>query len=115
MLGELESISDAGYLDQVLSDVDLDSVITEASSPELSAWTLQLSERHHWETLAKLDRDLSGRVRTDVSGLINDVQQARGLYTALRTAGVPFERNTDGQHLVDWLAGLRRFSRIASL
>jgi len=114
MLGELESISDAGYLDEVLSDVDLDSVITDATSPESSAWTSQISERHHWQTLAKLDQDLSGRVRTDISRLIDDVRRATGLYTTLQAAGVPFERNTDGQHLVDWLAGLQSFSRIAA-
>jgi len=115
MLGELESIFDAGYLGQVASDVDLDSVITDATSPESSAWTSQISERHHWQTLAKLEQDLSGRVRTDISRLINDVRQAAGLYTKLQAAGVPFERNTDGQHLVDWLAGLQAFSRIAAL
>ena len=115
MLGELESISDAGYLARVLSDVDLDSVITDATSPESSAWTSRISERHHWQTLAKLDQDLCGQVRRDIAGLIDDVRQATGLYTALQAAGVPFERNTDGQHLVAWLAGLQAFARIAAL
>ncbi|MBN2292553.1 MAG: hypothetical protein JXM70_09020 [Pirellulales bacterium] len=115
MLGELESISDAGYLDQVLSDVDLDSIITDATSPESSAWTSQISDRHHWQTLAKLDQDLSGPVRRNIMGLIADVRQATGLYATLKAAGVPFERNTDGQHLFDWLAGLQTFIRIAAL
>ena len=115
MLSELESISDAGCLNQVLSDIDLDSVITDATSPESSAWTSRMSERHHWQTLARLEQGLSGRVRRDIFELINDVRQATGLYTTLQAAGVPFERNTDGQHLVAWLAGLQAFARIAAL
>jgi len=114
-LSELESIYDAGYLEQVLSDVDLDKTIRESSSPEGSDWNATLSERHHWQTLSSLDEKLSGDVRPDMGDLVRMVRKAQGLFTMLQAEGVPFDRNTQGQQYKDWLTGIQRFVAIAGV
>ena len=115
-LSELESISDAGHLDKVISNVPLDSIITSATSPEASGWNVAVSERHHWQTLAALDARLSGSVKQDVSELVRQVRQSQGLLTLLLSEGVPFERrSTLEQHYKDWLTGLQRFVTITGL
>jgi len=113
---ELESISDAGYLDDVLSGVALDQTITTAASPESSSWNSQLSERHHWQTLASLIGPLTGNVRRDMSELVRRVRQAQGLFTLLMAEGVPFDRRSQlEQHYKDWLMGLQRFANITGI
>lgn len=115
-LSELESIFDAGHLDQVLSNVDLDKTIREAASPEASDWNATLSERHHWQTLASLDGNLSGEVRRDMADLVRSVRKSQGLFTLLQAEGVPFDRSTQqGQQYKDWLQGLQRFVSIAGV
>lgn len=114
-LSELESIYDAGYLDQVLSGVDLDEVIRSASSPEASAWNLATSERHHWQTLSTLDEPISGDVRSDMSELVRLVRRAQGLFTLLQSEGVPFDRANTGQHYKDLLTGIQRFVSAAGI
>jgi hypothetical protein len=111
MLSELESVFEAGYLNEALSGVGLDSVITSATSPEDSGWSTQISERHHWQTLSAMLDDITGNPRADVEAVVETVRQADGFYTLLKGAGVPFERNTDGQHLAEWLRGLQSFQR----
>jgi len=113
MLSELESIHRAGYLDQILSNVELDSMIRRATSPERSEWTTQISERHHWQTLSAMNEELEGSPKASTAAVIESVRQAIGLYTVLRGSGVPFERSTDGEHLREWLRALTAFQREA--
>ena len=101
---ELDSIEDAGYLEDVLSGVELDS---ELDSPD--AWNLRISERHHWQTLAAFDERITGRPRTDVAAMIEAILNARGLFTTLQSEGVPFSSQSDGSHLQDWLRAMRSF------
>jgi len=113
MLDELESIHDTGYLDRALSNVDLDSMIRSATSPQDAGWTTQISERHHWQTLSAMNEDLTGNPKADTAAVIESVREAIGLYTLLRGSGVPFERNTDGEHLREWLRALTTFQHEA--
>ncbi len=110
MLSELQSIYEADHLDAVLSGVDLDSVIREASSPEDAAWTARISERHHWQTLAAGIDTLTGKSKKDTEKIIDQVRKANGLYTLIKP-GVPFGHHTDGRHLPEWFRGLQEFQR----
>ncbi len=109
MLSELESITEVGHLEEVLSGVPLDSVITDAPSPESSNWTGRLSERHHWQTLAAAIAEFGGQPQSDLESVIEYVRTARGLYTQVKGAGVPFERHIDGHHLSSWYRGIQSF------
>ncbi|MCH7726889.1 MAG: hypothetical protein IH991_10460, partial [Planctomycetes bacterium] len=111
MLSELESISEAGYLDAAVSNVALDSIIKSAASPESSGWTTQFSERHHWQSLSAMNEDLTDTPKADTAAVVESIRQASGLYTLLKGAGVPFERNTDGEHLREWLRALTAFQQ----
>jgi len=115
MLGELQDIDEVNRLDAVLSGVPLDNVITGASSPTASDWNIALSERHHWQTLRSMDNALSGRVRSDVPNVVQQLQDADGLYRLLEAAGVTFERNTGKDHLVEWIRAIRSFQDMAGL
>lgn len=115
-LSELESVFDAGHLEKVISDVALDDIIKNAASPEASDWNMAVSERHHWQTLANIASKLTGRVKPDISELLQQVRQAQGLLTLLMSDGVPFDkRSTLEQHYKDWSTGLQRFVRLTGI
>lgn len=116
LLGELQSVFDVGKLDQVLSGVAMDRVITAARSPaDASAWNRTLSEVHHWQTLKTLEDRVTGNPRSDVPTILSSLETASGLYTELARAGVIFDRLTGGTHLQEWIAALRQFRQLARI
>jgi len=115
LLSELEQIADISELDSVLSGVPLDDEITKAGSPESSAWNQRLSELHHWQTLAKLDAELTGEEGADVDKIAADIVSANALYAMLQNSGVVFDRNTTGDHLAEWGEAVKLFRERAEL
>ena len=115
LLGELQDIHDGGHLDDVLSGVPLDHVITDAASPQAADWTRPISQRHHWQALQRLNQMVTGDVRADLRTISQRIRNARGLYTMLEAAGVPFDRYTGKDHLTDWIRGIRGFCDEAGL
>ena len=115
LLSELEQISDIGELESVLSGVSLDSEISEAASPESSGWNQRLSELQHWQTLAKLDGEFSGKEKADVKKMDAAILLASTLYVRLQEEGVVFDRNTGGDHLQEWSDSLKVFCERAEL
>lgn len=114
-LGELQDIYDAGYLDDVLSDVPADAPLKAASSPQGSGWTTIHSQQHHWQTLRTMDDSLSGEVRKDARTLTRQLREADGLYRMLEAEGVQFNRFTGKDHLMEWVAALSEFQKMAGL
>lgn len=111
-LTELQDIFDAGELDAVLSEVELDNRITQALSPLAADWGREVSQLHHWQTLHALDATIRGKPKELTRKLIKALREADGLYTALEAQGVQFDKLTDGQHLVPWVKALRRFQQL---
>lgn len=108
---ELQDIFDVGRLNQVLSGVTLDNVITSAASPLSSGWNLNLSQQHHWQTLHSLDATLTGNLRSDIVDVLRRVRDAQGIYAVLERLGVEFERFTGKEHLPSWGRALSEFGR----
>lgn len=115
LLSELEQIAEIGQLDNVLSGVPLDSIITDAMSPESSSWNQRLSELHHWQTLAKLDAKLTGDASKDAKSLATKLSEATALYATLQEEGVVFDRNTGSEHLSEWSEALIDFRQRAGI
>lgn len=115
LLTELEQISDVGGLGLVLSNVGLDKMIADASSPEASDWNLRTSELHHWETLQSLEGKLSGDPSADFDRVVAWLKTANAIYVALKQAGVVFERYTQGQHIPEWVEGIQLFRSAVSV
>jgi hypothetical protein len=112
VLTELEDIFTVGRLNDVLSGVPLDSVITNAASPFSAPWTQGVAHQHHWQSLSKLDRSITGRVRQDLVNVVRQVREAQALYTALEQLGVEFERFNGKDHLADWARAISEFERL---
>jgi len=115
LLNELEQTFDAGCLEMVLSEVPLDSTITTAASPEASDWNRRTSELQHWQTLHKLDAELSGDPVKDLAQLEGALETATAIYGLIQADGVLFERNTQDQHLEDWKQAIQLFRKLVSL
>lgn len=114
-LGELQDVFDAGYLNDVLSKVALDSQITRAASPQASDWTTAISQQHHWQTLQAMDSALTGRVQPDLRSTARALRDANALFAVLEAAGVQFERATGKDHLTEWLNAIAMFQRASGL
>ena len=117
LLSELQLIHDVGELDGVLSGVTTDDIITAAASGPASAqWTAQISCQHHWETLAKMDSELTGNLSADLSHLLQKLEEAKAIYLVLRRAGVTFEGNSSEEHhLGAWVNAIQGFKTRLSL
>ncbi len=101
LLSELEQIHNIGALDEVLSGIDQDKIITAASSPETSSWSLSDSEQSHWATLANLDSELTGDVEIDMASVLAKLKTAKALYASLQQSGVIFESHNTREHHLD--------------
>ncbi len=110
LLGELQDIHVSGKLQDVLSGVVEDEIITSAQSPSAATnWGVAKSQLHHWHTLFRLDDEIEGRPKNDVKKMIKALREADGLYRILESDGVQFERNTNKDHLMQWVDALGRF------
>jgi len=110
-LQELQDVFEFGRLDDVLSGVDLDEVITSAESPQAASWNLAVAQQHHWQTLNALDSALPGRARQRVIAVMGLIRAAQGLFAVLEREGVTFERFTGKDHLMNWSRALSEFAR----
>jgi len=110
-LQELQDVFEVGRLDDVLSGVDLDEVITSAESPQAASWNLAVAQQHHWQTLHALDSAFTGRARQRVIRVMGLIRAAQGLYALLEREGVTFERFTGKDHLANWSRALSEFAR----
>jgi hypothetical protein len=108
-LSELQQVADVGMLDEVLSGVASDNVITSASSPEASDWVARTSELHHWESLKAVESTVSGDLAADLDSFQVLLDQASQLYLQLKAAGVVFERATAGSHIREWTDAISDF------
>lgn len=115
LLSELQQIDDVDLLDVVLSDAPSDKVITSAVSPEASDWNQRTSALHHWESLQKLDSQISGDCAVDLENLSAALEGASALYGALKGEGVVFERNSEDQHIGEWSAAIGLFRRMSGI
>lgn len=113
LLGDLQQIFENGRLEDVLSEVPLDSVIVDASSPEESDWSTRISELHHWESLKKFEEALGGDVVGNLKALKKRITLAQELYVELSEEGVVFGQRAD--HLDQWSDAIDSFRAMASL
>jgi len=111
LLAELQSIYEIGQLEDVLSDVSLDAQLRRAAGPQAAGWTTPMSHQHHWQTLAAMDRGITGRLRDDLRGVVQQLREADGLYRDLEAKGVQFERNTGKDHLMEWVQAIESLQR----
>lgn len=112
-LQELQEIYEVGKLEDVLSGVELDSVITEAESPLAATWNQNISQHHHWQTLNSLDQAITGNVRRNVLSVLGKVREARALYASLAREGVELKGFSGPGHLPNWGRALTEFARRA--
>src|SRR5262249_49350641 len=103
-------IYEVGQLDEVLSGVDLDHVITRASSPLEADWNVAVSQQHHWQTLSALEANITGTPRAESRNIVRAIRAAEGLYAILEQAGVSFERFTGKAHLMPWRRAVSEFA-----
>ena len=115
LLSELQQIYEIGRLNDALSGVSLDAVITEAASPENSDWNQPTSELHHWESLHLIDGELSGEVSSDVSDIEEKMIEAKGLYISLEKDGIVFGSRTRSNHLDQWAQGITKLRELITL
>jgi hypothetical protein len=115
LLSELQQIYEIDRLDDALSGVSLDSVITEAESPEDSDWNQPTSELHHWESLHLMDGELSGDVASDVSGIVEKMIEAKELYVSLEKDGIVFGSQTRSNHLDQWTEAISKLRDVITL
>jgi hypothetical protein len=109
LLSELQQIHELGRLDDVLSGVSLDNVISEALSPEESDWSARTSEIHHWECLHSVDEAFSGTVSSDLDTMGGRVDSAKELYVSLEEEGTVFGTLTRSNHLDQWADAISDF------
>lgn len=110
---ELQQIFEVDRLNDVLSRVDMDDLITKASSPQAADWGVNQGQMQHWQTLCKLDGELADNPKTAVRNLIRELRNADGLYRILEAQSVQFDRQTGKEHLMQWVEALTAFQRIA--
>jgi len=115
LLSELQQICEVERLDDALSGVTLDAVITAAESPEDSDWNQPTSELHHWECLHRLEGELSGDVAADVSGIEEKMTEAKELYVSLEKDGIVFGSQTRSNHLDQWADAVSKLRDVITL
>ena len=115
LLSELQQIFENGNMDDVLSGVPLDEVITEADGPDDSDWNARTSELHHWQTLAGFDELVGADVKKNITNLEKRISAAENLYLTLENDGVIFSVKSRSEHLEQWSEALQAFREIASL
>lgn len=115
LLSELQQVFENGDLEDVLSDVPYDTVITDASSPEDSEWSGRTSELHHWQTLVKFDQSLGANVKKNLTQIEERIAEAGELYLALANEGVVFSPKSRSEHLDQWTDAIQTFRETASL
>jgi hypothetical protein len=115
LLSELQQISEVGRLADVLSQVSLDAVITEAPSPEESNWTPRLSELHHWQSLHAVDQEIGNNVAANLVALEKRIDSAKELYVELAEEGVVFGTLTRSNHLDQWSEAIASFRNAVSI
>lgn len=115
LLSELQQIYEVDRLEDVLSGVSLDNLITDAESPEESDWNQPASELHHWESLHLMDGYLSGEVPADVSDIEEKIIEAKELYVSLEEDGIVFGSQTRSNHLDQWAEGIRKLRDVITL
>jgi hypothetical protein len=113
LVDELQDIYDTGRLDEVMSGADLDSIITDASSPQAATdWGLAVSQQQHWQTLSLLDEAIDDEPKSDAKNTLAKLRAADGLYRALELEGVQFDRNSNKDHLKQWIGALKRLQTL---
>jgi hypothetical protein len=115
LLSELQQIHEVGRLQDVLSGVSLDSVITDASSPEESDWSPRISELHHWEGLHTIDQIIESDVKANLAAFETRIDSAKELYVQLAEDGVVFGTLTRSNHLDQWSEAIYIFQNAVSL
>jgi hypothetical protein len=115
LLSELQQIFEAGRLEEVISGVPLDSIITDAISPAESDWNARWSELHHWESLHYLDSTIVSDVSANLNGIEENIVRARELYQGLTEEGVVFGQQSQPDHLDQWSDGINSFRALASI
>jgi hypothetical protein len=115
LLSELQQIYELDRLDEVLSGVSLDTVITQAESPEDSDWNQPRSELHHWECLHLMDGDLGGDVGANVDDMEEKITEAKELYVSLEEDGIVFGSQTRSNHLDQWAEGISKLRDAVTL
>jgi len=115
LLSELQQIFENGKLEEVLSGVPLDAIITEAASPEESDWNARWSELHHWESLHNLEDSLGNNVADNILYLEEKIVAAQELYVGLVEEGVVFGTQTQPHHLEQWSEAISSFHEKTSI
>jgi hypothetical protein len=107
-LSELDQIRDAGFLDQVLSGIELDGILADDSDK----WTQRISEHAHWQTLSKLDSEIPKAFSKRLAELESQIDSALSLYFKLSEAGIVLSNNTGPSHLEGWQEALTKFKSL---
>jgi hypothetical protein len=115
LLSELQQVFESGRLEDVLSGVQLDTIITDAASPEDSDWNIRSSELHHWESLSSVDKSIGEEVSKNIQDLEDRIDKARDIYIGLAEEGVVFSQQSQPDYLDQWSEGLSSFRAMASL
>jgi len=115
LLSELQQVFENGKLEEVLSGVPLDAIITDAGSPEESDWNARWSELHHWESLRDLDDTIGNDAADNLASMEQRIVAAQELYVGLTEEGVVFGSQTQPDHLDHWSQAISSFREMASI
>lgn len=107
---EMTAVQHARQLDHILSRTSHDGAFRAGNAGNV-AWSPEMACLHHWEVLARVDREIDAArtIRARVDLMERKITDATAVYASLENAGIPFEAATGPRHLRVWLKALRSF------
>lgn len=107
---ELETISQVGLINNVLSGSSYDQVMAQGN-PANAIWPFDIACLHHWEVINRiLQRSSSGGGPGPNLDIVERmIQDSEADYRIFQAAGVVFDANTGPGHLELWTRAIRNF------
>lgn len=114
LISELDSVFEAGLIDQFLSGTDYDTEF-QTKAPLSVAWSDETAALHHWAALVSKINEIESLTVTDALTTLSDwIETAETIRSEAVSLGVQFEPPS-GDHLDMWRRAISQFRDLTEL
>lgn len=115
LIPELQTISDQGYLDQVLVGTSYDGLLER--NPSSDAWNRSTECFHNWEVLFNICQEISSKnsIAEKLDYLVELLEEAMRLYQELEEHTIPFSPSSNKNHLTQWIRSVSNFRELVGI
>jgi len=111
---DLQSIADAGFLQDVLSGSSYDKALSPNPSAGMASWSREISCLHHWEILSNLARKVTKdkNVNARISVLKGLIKNGLDIYSKLDQGDIVWKQpSSDNRNLLCWQQAIDKFEK----